>query len=308
MTNTEKASDLRLGKMTPEEVGGGIEGMTTWCGSGEDLDVTPIAKVATDITDYAKEWAKESVAWYCESCNKTVAPDARDRCPLCGGTALEKQGLDQVEGTCAVDLHKALKSVPWEILDDQGFWRYLAVRHFWEFIRLREEVPFKNGKHRGEEMLVVMKYVDAKAQYESVLTRMFLRVKALGGDEHYRMASKIDKAGDFWRSHVVRVRNGSIPAITRALVGQQISDRLITDPVREAVKQVTRHWANIVPNVYNDTQASDIVDSVWKNVEEKIASGYFRKVAAEKKDREKARKNEQELALLQKGGLTPDGP
>ena len=161
---------------------------------------------------------------------------------------------DRFEGKAAVALASALGGVVPEVLDDRGFWRYLSVRYFWAFIAWREAEAFERGNHE--------KYVDAVRSTESVLTRMYLRAQAIGR-RNPELASAIPDGTDFWRSHVIRVRSGSAPPITRALVKSHSEERLSTDLLRQAAKSLNRTWANVVLHVYEDSDAERLVGEIW---------------------------------------------
>lgn len=200
-----------------------IEPSVAWVGHGDEIDVGPIAEVADRITRQAREWTD------------------KDR--------------DRFEGKASVEFAEALARVPPDVLDDRGFWRFVALRYFWEFIAWREEVPFSKGNF--------MKYVDAGTNTESVLPRMYLRARAVGGTAHASLAAAIPKGTDFWRSHVLRVRTGSAPPVTRAFVTKQTEDRLMTDSLRQAARRLNRTWANVILHVYDDADASTLIDWLW---------------------------------------------
>jgi len=132
---------------------------------------------------------------------------------------------DRFEGKAATALFKALENVPPEVLDDRGFWRFLSIR--------------------------------------SVLPRMYLRIQAVGGEHHGPLAAAVPHGTDFWRSHVLRVRSGSVPAVARAFARKQAGDRLMTDSLRQAARRLNRTWANVVLNVYDDSEATDLIQTIW---------------------------------------------
>ena len=161
---------------------------------------------------------------------------------------------DALEGELCVSLYEALVEIPIEVLDDPRFWAYLSIDYFWEFISWREQGAFSDD---GSSWL---KYVDGRISTESVLPRMFLRIQVLGGTEYAALASAIPKSTDFWRSHVLRVRTGSVPAITRALAESQKTDRLTTKPLRILARDyVNRLWTNVVPATYDDDSAKALI-------------------------------------------------
>lgn len=222
LTNTktaELASQL-AGGANPS-----IEAQTAWLGSGAEVNLKPIARVAKEITNGAQEWTD------------------RDR--------------DRFEGKACIELFKGLTHVPVEVLDDRGFWRFLSLRYFWEFIAWREEVPFSKGTY--------LKYVDATINTEAVLPRMYLRARAVGGNVHAELAAAVPQSVDFWRSHVLRVRTGSAPALTRAFAEKQAEDRLVTGPLREVAKRLNRNWTNVVLYLYDDSEAHRLIETIWRS-------------------------------------------
>ena len=200
-----------------------VDSNTEWSGVGDDIDLEPIASAARDIMGDAREWTD------------------RDR--------------DRFEGKACMRLYEALSSVPTEVLDDRGFWRYLGLQYFWEFIAWREVGPFANGNH--------LRYVDAASATESVLTRMYLRAQAVGGTSHGEIAGAIPHGTDFWRSHVLRVRTSSAPALTRSFASKQVHSRLGTDTLRDVARRLNRLWTNVVLHTYNDDAAKEVIDGLW---------------------------------------------
>lgn len=169
---------------------------------------------------------------------------------------------DQVEGEAATILYRALTqdkstdraAVDVAVLDDPGFWRYLALRWFWDFVEWREwKTPerFKESTH--------LAYIDASNSTESVLTRMYLRMAGLGGSDYEELASCLPRATDFWRSHIIRVRTAGAPGLVRAMVGTQRDARLKTADVREFAKRVNRTWSNVLLDLYTQEEAAELL-------------------------------------------------
>jgi hypothetical protein len=210
-----------------EESTPSIEVHVEWIGHGDEIDLGPVAAVAEEITGQIVEWTD------------------RDR--------------DRFEGKMSPGLVAALAQVPVEILDDRGFWRYLGLQYFWEFIAWREQEPFAKGNH--------LRYVDASSSTESVLTRMYLRAQALGGVAHPDLAGALPRATDFWRSHVLRVRTGTAQPLTRALASKQFEDRLSSNVLRDTARRLNRLWANVELHIYDDDEAAGVIESVWPAVD-----------------------------------------
>jgi hypothetical protein len=194
-----------------------------WIGLGQDVDLPSIEAAAGEMIRAAQSWAD------------------RDR--------------DRLEGSECIRLLEALRHVSTEVLDDRGFWRFLSLRYFWMFIAWREEEAFARGNY--------LKYVDAASSAEAVLPRMYLRARAVGGSPYAELAAAIPRAGDFWRSHVIRVRTGSAPPLARAFATKQRDARLMTTPLREAAKRLNRTWTNVVLHLHDDAAASQLIETIW---------------------------------------------
>ena len=201
-----------------------VDSFVEWSGLGSEVALEPIEDAAVKITEQAREWTD------------------KDR--------------DRFEGRAAIELFDALVHVETDVLDDGGFWRFLALRYFWDFIAWREEGPFSKGNY--------LKYIDAVTNTEAILPRMYLRAKAVGGSPHGDLAAGIRKGTDFWRSHVLRVRTGSAPPLTRAFAVKQAEARLMTSPLRQAARRLNRTWTNVVLYLYDDHEATDLIASIWE--------------------------------------------
>lgn len=200
-----------------------VDSRAEWVGQGVDVDMSRINRAAEHLAEAIR-----------------TRPPGRDR--------------DLIEGRMCKVVYEALECVPAEVLDDPGFWRYLSLKYFWGFIAWREERAFANGNH--------MKYVDGEKSTECVLTRMYLRVAAIGGPEHAGIARAIPKSTDFWRSHVIRVRTGTAPPLARALAVMQRDNRLATPEIRELAKALSRTWTNVLVNIYTDEEARSLINEL----------------------------------------------
>lgn len=202
-----------------------VDLVVRWKGTGPEVDLTDAGMAATNIQ-----------ALYQGS--QSLDPDV-------------------VEGKAAVLLFSALAETDEAVLEDPGFWRYLSVgiAGFYGFIRWREKKSFADGTQH--------KYIEGLQPTESVLPRMYLRVRALGGVAHGDLASAIPRAADFWRSHIVRVRTSAYPPIVRAFAKMQRDDRLNTNPLRKVAKDLSALRANVVLHDYDDSGAGVLLLEHW---------------------------------------------
>ncbi len=199
-----------------------IEPHVTWMGTDEDVDLRPLREAADEFM------------------SRIARSDITDK--------------DRFEGKMAPRLYEAMADIPGEVLDDPGFWAYLSLSIFWDFIAWREEDAFSRGNY--------LKYVDGQSATESVLNRMLVRASAVGGATYGELASSIPHGTDFWRSHVIRVRTGTAPSITRALVRTQRDDRLPTDDLRDLARRLNRTWANVVLHTHDDDEADELISEL----------------------------------------------
>jgi len=160
------------------------------------------------------------------------------------------------EGRAAGDLHTALRDLPTEVLDDPGFWRFVSLAKFWWFIVDREAVPIGRGNH--------MTYVDGTRPAECVPLRMFLRAQSIRDDDDYSLASSMDNATDFWRSHVIRVQTGTSPPLARSFASLQARVRMSSTPeLRPFARRVNRLWSNVVINRLTEDEAAELLRELY---------------------------------------------
>jgi hypothetical protein len=153
---------------------------------------------------------------------------------------------DQFEGEMARLLLSGLADYPIEILDDPSFWSYLAAGPLWFFVRWREDPRLRKRE-------VYHEYIDGRVNHACVPLRMYLRASAVAGAE---LAAEIPKGTDFWRSHVIRVKTGSMPELARAIATQQRDARMTVDPLREYAKRINRRWSNQLIHLLDDDECS----------------------------------------------------
>lgn len=199
-----------------------VDARTEWAGSGETVDLSPLEAVVS------------------------VANDDLSQLRSNGEPITDKEPF---EGRLAAEIFPILDALPIEVLDDPGFWRYLAVKYFWSFISWREEKPIANGN--------VGTYVVARRNTEQIPLRLYLRAKAVGGDSH--LCQTIPMSTDFWRSHVIRVHTGSAVPLTRAFSRTQEDDRMSTKALRQYARRLNRQWTNIFLGMYEPSEAEDLI-------------------------------------------------
>lgn len=160
------------------------------------------------------------------------------------------------EGQLALAIFGELDSLPVEVLDDPGFWRFLAITRFWWFVEWRESEPLARGN--------VLTYVDGRRNSETIPLRLYLRAKAVATSGDPQLAKELTKCTDFWRSHILRVRTGSAPPLAAAFAEMQKNSdtRLSTKPLRSFARRVNRLWTNVQLSVYDSKQAAQVIEEL----------------------------------------------
>lgn len=159
---------------------------------------------------------------------------------------------DLLEGQLAGYLHRILRGLPTQVLDDPGFWRYVTFVDLWAFVVWREAERFDKGPG------TYVKYVDGINPTECVATRMYLRGQAVRDGDDYSLAV-IPKATDFYRSHLLRVSVGAAPAVARAFAREHKAERMPTDQLRDFARRLNRHATNLVLPILTDDEGRDLI-------------------------------------------------
>jgi hypothetical protein len=169
--------------------------------------------------------------------------------------------IERVEGELCGPVHAALCVHPIEVLDDQRFWRYLAVRYFGEFIVWRESKALTNGN--------ISKYFVASSGVESLPLRLYLRGQAvISSSATYELASAVPAGTDFWRSHVLRVRTGRANPLARSFAEMQSKERLTTTPLRQLARLINRMWANVLLSEYEARDSTKLIAQLREKIVE----------------------------------------
>lgn len=160
---------------------------------------------------------------------------------------------DHFEGTQSPLIHELLKDVDLYILDDPGFWAWLSVEHFLWLVTWRESGAF------AKEPATWLTYLDGRRTTECVVSRMYLRGQVCKSFGHPELANAVEKATDFWRSHILRVSTGYVPSITGAFVQHQANERMTTKPLRVYARRLNRLSTNLVFDVYEDGDGAALI-------------------------------------------------
>lgn len=205
-----------------------LQAAVRWVGEGAEIDLGPLSSLAKQIAN--------EIAGF-------------------GGSAPKP---DDYEGRQCGGIHLALRDLPLPVLDDPGFWRYLALVHFWELITWREPKALSTG-----DWARIRPYVDGTAPTECIPLRMFIRGQIAWDGSSHELASAVPDATDFWRSHIVRVRTGYSPVLAQAFVRLQRDRRMATFPLRQFAKRINRVASNVLLHTYDDAKAEELLAELY---------------------------------------------
>lgn len=205
-----------------------------WVGMGPDLDLAPIERAVDELR------ARFEAA----------------------GDRESGHARDSLEGQGALLLAQALSGVPYEVLDDPGFWRYLSLTHLWWFVKWRHQETFDEG-----DLTKARVYVDGRKNTECVPLRMYLRGRIALDVNDDTIATAASDAVDLWRSHILRVRISYVPDLAAELVRQQADPerRMPTEQLRKYVKRINRVGSNLVLPLYTAGHAKALLDELHSN-------------------------------------------
>jgi hypothetical protein len=188
----------------------------------------------------------------------------------------ERVDVYLLEAFMASRVHRALRDLPTEILQDFGFWRYLALFPYRWYLQLREGGPSgtavkpqdyggRTPKYEG-----AAQYVETSPAYQLML-RTFLWGKVAFDDAEsptpYRRATLVNDTGgavtDVWHSHLVRIQLGQLGVLPHAFLDSICADPKAntTDPARDVEKRLTRMKHTVLFDLYDLDEARELVDT-----------------------------------------------
>lgn len=163
-----------------------------------------------------------------------------------------------VELESSADLYLSLRSIPVEIRDDAGFWRWVSATALQPFLVIRDTSP---NKPLGKEA------IGAGINSSDILAcRMFLRAQVsrqvlLNGDLDFSVLTELGtKHHDFWQSHVVRVSTGSERSLAHALIESHLTEHIPTSDLRRFVRdRINRPKTTIATYLMSEDEAVSYV-------------------------------------------------
>lgn len=197
----------------------------------------------------------------------------------------ERADLYLLEAFMASRVHRTLRDLPVEVLQDFGFWRYLGLFPYRWYMQLREGGPslidLKPQDYGGTSVKdeETGKRQEATRIYHLVL-RTFLWGKVAYDkreEDPYRRATLVNDTGgavtDVWHSHIVRIQLGQLGRLPHAFL-DSICDAPkanTTQPARDVEKRLTRMKHSVLFDVYDLDEARSLTDR-----QKQIALGHGR--------------------------------
>jgi len=158
---------------------------------------------------------------------------------------------DGVEGALCSSFHMNLSDLAAEVLTDPGFWRYLGCVEIFAFVSWRDGEGCKLESFGAGSSFPT---------WDCVPLRMYVRARICAASSTEDPVAVAAIAGtDVWRSHILRVKTGNAPELAVALAQAWGRKELTTDTVRDVAKRIRRLRSNIMFEVLDAEQATDIV-------------------------------------------------
>jgi hypothetical protein len=254
-------------------------------GSGRDL----LADVHTDeagagvVERQGPEYDRQAVERASGRIREDLLPGKSADDLLAFSADGRKAGPD-LESQVASRLHAVVANLEVAILQDEDFWRYLALFPFRWYLLAREPElkPQDFGglrPHIRDGEVVSFRGTDMKKQ---LLLRTYLWGKCSfdANDQAgkpgntYRRATYISEDGpsviDVWHSHIIRPQIGHLGEIPRAFVDVSEDEPLTTDEARELAKLLTRMKHTVLLDSLEYGGAKDVIEDRIPLAREKV--------------------------------------
>lgn len=180
-----------------------------------------------------------------------------------------------LEAFMASRLHATLRSLPLDLLQDMGFWRYLALFPYRWYLQLREGGPSGidiKAQDYGGLRTKPDGATGSTTPKHQLLLRTFLWGKAAydaSEPDPYRRATLVNETGgavaDVWHSHIVRVQLGHLGRLPHAFLDSICSDTRANSAhavtgARPVEKRLTRMKHTVLFDLYDLEEARAVAD------------------------------------------------
>jgi len=177
-----------------------------------------------------------------------------------------------LEASMAGPLHGTLRQCKMDMLEDEDFWRYLALFPLRWFLIARE--PELKPQDFGGYSIVQGEDGRERKQRKSLITQLVYRTFLWGKiafddnqrNKYSRATALMDVQGpiiDIWHSHLIRTQLGQLGHLPHSFLDILISEipdgSKMKDPARETEKLLARVKHNVLFDLYEKPQADLIV-------------------------------------------------
>lgn len=184
-----------------------------------------------------------------------------------------------LEAQMAGPIHSCLSQLGMDMLEDEDFWRYLALFPFrWYLVAREPEIqPQDFGGFAEEEIEPGVIKRTRKSLILQLILRTFLWGKIAFDEDaqspYFRATLISEKGGpsiDIWHSHLIRTQLGQLGHMRHSFVDVVVSDiadpSAMKDPARKAEKLIARVKHNVLLDVYSKEQADSITSEQLSKV------------------------------------------
>ena len=194
-------------------------------------------------------------------------------------------GQTALEAQMAGRMHAVLSQLDVRILQDENFWRYLALFPFRWYLLARE--PELKPQDFGGTRPRIKDGALAGVQGTSMKLQLILRTYLWGKCAHdtndtaggpgntYRRATAITDDGpsiiDVWHSHIIRVQLGHLGSVPHAFVDVSAEVPLKTKEARELEKLLTRMKHTVCLDSYSYEEVRELVEAQIPMARERAA-------------------------------------
>jgi hypothetical protein len=224
-----------------------------------------------------------------DNCANSIRDEIKQKITKDGGIPPAEGYL--LEARMAGPLHESVSKLGVDMLQDEDFWRYLALFPFRWFLVARE--PELHPQDFGGIRKTTIKKQDGTSEIQEgkpiwiyqLLYRTFLWGKIAfekGNPGQYDRATVIGELGgpsiDIWHSHMIRTQLGQLGNMPHSLIDVLVKQipkpSEMKDPARETAKLIARLKHNVLLDVY-EKKDSDVL------VSEKLSDSFV--ILAKKK-------------------------
>jgi Family of unknown function (DUF6339) len=184
---------------------------------------------------------------------------------MLAGEEIPRSELYALEARMASHIHSGLSFLSLDLLEDEGFWRYLALGPFLWYLLIRE--PELQPQDFGGLTIASDREENPRTRRANIASSLVFRTFLWGKiaydrttEDSYRRATVIsDKRGpsiDVWHSHLLRTQLGQI-----ALIPHSFIDVLVDEITKIAEMKDVARWTEKYLNRMKHGVLYDVLDA-----------------------------------------------